>query len=281
MLLAAIVLPVPLTATTVVVFIANNGIVVSSDSKTVSRSADFSAVGEVDQPKFVVLQNRIVVAAIGVSDARDAVRHYNFLTWMKSLQQSLPVDVSVDEVTNLIERESAATFLSFDFNASLKSGAMKRKTPAEPCEVFAQFVIVGYQDRAPRVNKVQFDIDWNNQSLVGPIQTSIYPDPSETSNYRVIRFGTQQAITDVFNRKSYAYHEAMTLCPKAMTDVINRKYPSLDETVALSRVLVQVEENTNPDDVGGDIRSVKIPPTGRAEEVATRLTVAKTKATKQ
>lgn len=281
LLLAAMIFPAPLAATTVVVFVANNGIVVSSDSKTVNRNADFSAAGSEDEAKFVVLQNRIVVAAIGVSDVRDSTRHYNFLTWMQSLQQNLAANISVEDVAGLIEKESSAVFSSFDFTASLKSGAITRKTPAEPCEVFAQFVIVGYQGGAPRVYKVQFDIDWNSRTFVGPTRTLFYPDPSETSNYRVIRFGTQQAITDVFNRKSYAYHQAMILCPKAITDVMNRNYPTLDETVALSRALVQIEENTNPDDVGGAIRTEKIPPTGRAEEVVIRGTPSKTKAAKQ
>jgi hypothetical protein len=275
LLFAVMALASPVAATTVVVFIANNGIVLSSDSKAVSQNMDFSAAGSKYHAKIVVLENRIAVAAIGVSDAGGPSPHYNFLAWMQSLQQSLPADISVADVTALIEKGSSEAFSSLGFSAALKDGRLSRKAPAEPCEVFSQFVIAGYQDGAPRVYKVQFDIDWNSQTLLGPTRTLIYPDPSETWDYRVIRFGTQQAITDLFNTKSYAYHEAMILCPKAMTDVVNRKYPTLDETVALSRALVQTEENTNPDDVGGEIRTVKIIPTGRAEEVATRVTPSK------
>src|SRR5580704_4911434 len=82
--------PFPVNGTTVVVFITQGGVVVSSDSKTVLRNDDFSAAGAIEQPKFVIIQNRIVVTAIGWSDIGSEPLHYNFFTWMQRLQLSLP-----------------------------------------------------------------------------------------------------------------------------------------------------------------------------------------------
>jgi hypothetical protein len=257
--------PVRLVGTTVVVLITNNGVVVSSDSKTKLHHPDFSDAGDKQQTKFVIVQKRIVVAAIGVSDMRDGALHYNFLDWMQELERKIVNNISVEDLANRIEKESLATFSRFDLSSSIKVRASRQGPVAEPCELFAQFVITGYQSGVPRVYRVQFDIDWNSQRFIGPTVTLIYPDSAQ-SNYRVIRFGTQQAIQDVFLEKSYAHRQATVMCPQTMAHIVALTEPSLDETVCLSRALIQVEENTNPAEVGGRIRTVRILPSGVAEE---------------
>jgi len=263
--LAFLLAPFPAKGTTVVVFITQNGIAVSSDSKTALRNSDYSVTGYINQSKFVIIQNRIVIAAIGISDYRYRIQHYNFLAWMQSLQLSLPTNISVDDFTDLIERESAQTFSELGISSALSSGALQEKFPGEPCEIFAHFVIAGYQNGAPRLYEVAFDIDWNSRALVGPRKVLRYP--ADPANYQIARFGTQEALVDFTSRDSYAYKQAAILCPKAITDVAASTYPSFDETICLSRAFVQIEKNTNPDEVGGDIRTVRIPPGGRAEEI--------------
>jgi hypothetical protein len=58
------VLPTFMTGTTVVVFVTQGGLVLSRDSKTTLRDANFTATGETEQSKFVIIQNRIAVASI-------------------------------------------------------------------------------------------------------------------------------------------------------------------------------------------------------------------------
>jgi hypothetical protein len=256
--------PTFMAGTTLVVFVTERGIVLSSDSKTTLRNSDFStSTGEIEQEKFVIIQNRVVVAAVGVSDIATAFGHYNFLTWVKGLQLQIPNHVSVDALAEIIQKESASTFSKLRIADFVKTGALKNKSPADPCEMFAQFVIVGYQDGTPHVHKIYFYIDWNSLTFTGPIKALLYPD-SEVSNYRVIRFGTQQAIADFLSGKGYAHQQAVTACPKAMASIRDGIYPSLAETICLSRVLVEVEKSTNPSDVEGAVRTVKILPSGQA-----------------
>jgi len=113
---------------------------------------------------------------------------------------------------------------------------------------------------------VEFDVDWNRQVLSGAIRTLLYPD-SAISNYRVVSLGDREAIADFRNVKSYAHQVATTLCPETMRKIDNMTaYPTLDNSVALSRALVQVEENTNPDEVGGAIKTVMWLQNGQVEE---------------
>ena len=223
-IIVAVITFVPrLNATSAVVIVAPNGIVVSSDSKTVFvRASDFSASGEAEHAKFAILKNRIVVLGIGAEAVTHGPVQYNFLTWMQSLQLSLPLNVSVDDVTGIIEKESSAKFSALDIDAALKSGEIHKNVSAEPCEMFAQFVIVGYQSGTPRLYKVQFDIDWYHQAFIGPVRTLLYPDPSGTTpDYLIASFGNLEATNDIANRKSYAYQQAMRLCPKALGDIMS------------------------------------------------------------
>jgi Protein kinase domain len=170
LLIALVIFPSQIRATTVLVFIVPNGLVISSDSKTVKRDSAYQATGELNQAKLVILENRIVVAAIGASDVGDPVRHshYNFLDWIQALRATMAENISVDDAAGPIERESSKTFALFALGDSLKNGTIRQEAAAQRCAAFAQFVIVGYQDGAPRVYKVQYDIDWQSREFTGP-----------------------------------------------------------------------------------------------------------------
>jgi hypothetical protein len=186
---------------------------------------------------------------------------------MKSLQAKFPNDVSVDGMAEIIKKESPTAFANF-IAESVKQGTFKRPSADQLCLAVAKFVIVGYQDGLPRLYEVHFDIDWNNKQLVGPTKILLHPQTGNTSDYRILHLGVDEAIADIGNRESYAYHQAMISCPKTVNSVFGHDgtYPTLDDTSAFSRVLIQVEHSTNPSQVGGAIRTVKILPTGRADE---------------
>jgi hypothetical protein len=72
----------------------------------------------------------------------------------------------------------------------------------------------------------------------------------------------------------------MARLPKTFGDLIfHRREIPIDETASLARVLIEIEEDTNPSDVGGGIQMVKVLPDGRAYEIINRL--SKTAGTKK
>jgi hypothetical protein len=261
--------PPRLAATTVVVIVTKNGMVISSDSKTGLSGGDNQITGSIAQDKFAILQQRIVVAAVGTSGFSDAHFEFDFLKWMEKIRSKLPYDASVDDVSVLIEKESSVAFSGFGFDTYLKSGVLTDEYRTEPCTMLTQFVIFGYQHGKPRIYTVQFDIDWNKKALIGPTRSlNAY---TGTGDFQIVRFGAQEALMDITVPNSYAHRVAMELCPDVITKIdARRQLPSLDDTLVLSRAMVQVEENTNPSLVGGPIKSVKILPDGHAEEVSGR-----------
>jgi hypothetical protein len=268
--------PIPLSATTVLVFVTSHGIVMSTDSKmsTLYTLSDYSArIGEGTTKKFVLVQDRILVGSIGHADIRRGPVHYNFLTWMEELETGLPKDISVDDLTSTIQRESAKVFVGFD--AVLKADVLKRKDATDTCTSFIEYIIAGYQNGTPRVYVVQFYIDWNEKRLSGPWRILRDSGQRMNGNFRAYAFGIKEALTDMLDRQSYAYKQAMIMSPRTFGNLLGHKDVSLDETVSLARVLVRIEENTNPNDVGGAIQVAKVLPSGRAYNLVDELPKAK------
>jgi hypothetical protein len=279
-LLALLFQPVYSQATTVVAIVSPQGIVLAADSNQIRRTTDWSRLPNTTTTKLVVIQDRIAVANIGISDIGDGGVHYYFSPFIKDIQARLPPNVSVDDVASVIQDESAKVFANFD--VILESGTLKQNDSLEDCHLFIQYVIAGYQQGLPKIRVVQFYIDWKARRLVGPKAIVLGPAKDIHIDFSTYGFGITQAITDIFDRHSYAYKQALARSPKAFRALLDHRSISLDETSTFARVLIQIEEEVNPSEVAGDVAIIKILPNGRAEyQGQERKTLAHGKLAKQ
>lgn len=253
-----------LSATTIVAIITKNGIVISSDTKTVSRQSDYSTNGALEQSKAVVIENRIVIAAEGISDWKDGIEHYNFRAWTQDFERRLAPNSSLDQIVSSFEKEITAEFASLNVEDAIRVGKIARQMPDSSCEAFANFLIAGYQEGKPLAYRIQFEIDWNEKRFIGPILIPLHKTYGENSNFLINYLGAHQAIEDFQNKDSYAFQQLHILAPSAIQAIANRRYPTLSETVTLSRAFVQIEKSTNPETVGGSTQTFVIAPTGSA-----------------
>ena len=262
--------PMPMLCTTVVVIATQSGIVITTDSKTgVIENGIFTRSLE-HHPKFVILNNRFVIAAAGTVDIRSGRNHFEFLPWATGLQFRIANDATVEQLAGRVKNESASMFLRVGIDDMVKNGTYKNSTDVAPCEMFTQFIVAGLQAGTWHLYKVQYDIDWRNKRLLGPTEEDLESEwnPFGPERPLVFRFGVVEAIQDANNHESYAYKKIKELSPKAIADFESGMYHlPLQETIALSRALVQVEKDTNPTLVGGDIKSAEILPDGTAKEV--------------
>lgn len=266
-LLCLFLLPNLLKATTIALMAIADGIVIASDSKTNFQNDSLSNTGQsAMETKFAIVQDRIVVANIGVFDFKREDVHYNFLTWMRGLQRSLPADISVSGFVKILTTETAKTFGVL--TGWIKSGALKRPEPGQPCTMLAQYIVAGYENGIGTVYEVQYYADWNQQIVVGPVSTLLQPDPNASGNIHLHLFGQREAIADLSEPQSYAYQEALRLCPGGFGNLISHRAFTLHEAADLTRTLVQIEEKVSPSEVGGPVRVISIlPARGASEEV--------------
>ena len=269
-------------STTAVVFVSTHGIAIAMDRKivvqgAVSSESQVGKIGEGEGLKYVIIQNRFVIANVGygVLESYNPVNktmiNYEFSAWVHGIESGLPKNVSFGDFLKIVNSEAGKMVPILQ--TLVTRGRMKQNDPSNIFESPIQYVIAGYQDGVPRVSVIEFYVDWNAKTALGPYQVPIEPDEGPIAGHtRIHLFGVAEAIADFTNRHSYAYKQAMTICPKAFEDYIGTRPLSFDEGIAVSRALVQIEKQTNPELVGGDVRIVQILPTGGARDSVERPT---------
>jgi hypothetical protein len=263
-LLLVLGISIPATATTVVVTVTPLGIVMGTDSKYVRTARNISPVGEGVTDKAVIIQNHIAVASLGQADILVGSVHYNFLDWIADIQSRLSKEVSVDEFASVIETESTAAFGTF--HVVLEHGSMVQKDELQSCEPFIQYVVAGFQDNKPKIYVISWEIDWIAKNLVGP--KKILLSDRSVGNVQFYAFGVEEALKDTLNPGSFAYKQALADSPDEFTALLAKRAVTLDGSIALARTFIRIEEKTNPGDVGGDVRLIRILPNGTANRVA-------------
>jgi hypothetical protein len=266
----------PLSATTVVVAFNANGIVIASDSKG-SLISSVGKVGEIQHRKIHVIQGRFAIACAGVcgysfSSTRSpsTAIERTFDTWIIEIERSLKSNISFDDFAGIIEKEVKAGITALD--PVLKGGGIKQENPFDGFEPYYQYIIVGFEQGLPRL--FVFDVDIDFQTLqIRLYATSAHPETLQRSGSYF--FGIREAIADITDRHSYAYRQAMSSVPDAFKKLIGHQLLSLDETSAILREAVRVEEQTNPRNVGGEVQVVEVLPSGAAYDVLPKGTPTK------
>ncbi len=270
-ILAILFHPILMSGTTVVLWFTPAGIVIATDSKATNQDTTFSVFSESTVNKFVIVQGRIVVTTTGVT-ALGGRFQYNFSRWMDALQRKLPADASVEDVARAIEKESSIQFAGM--RDAIPEGLLTKGMPDDTCKNFVEYLVAGYQNSIPMLYEVQYYIDWNTQTLIGPRRIIIEPQ-EHPRNISYHTYGVNEVINALGDEQSYAYKETMARAPKAFGDMVGKRYLPLDETASIARVLVQIEQEMDPSDVGGEVRIVQIVSNGKADEVKSRTVLPK------
>jgi hypothetical protein len=251
-----------LMATTVVYVVAPEGIVIGADSKLVGTSLG----GNMSEPlpgvrKIAVIQNRLVVASVGIDVAEvwgkkenRIVFSYNFQTWIARIEKTCPHDVSVSAVTQLIKSESEKTFkdaAQFFVNDPARLRGE---------DVGIEYLVAGYENRSPVVNYVHFKFDWNNMRLNGPIVERTYPGD------KVLVFGKREITDSMGDPKSQPYKELLSVIPNELPKIVADQSLNRNEAVASCIAVLKYETKHNEATVGPPYIITVISPFGLSQK---------------
>ena len=257
-------------STTVIAIVGDQGISIAADSKMVILGAYRD--GERETVKSFIIQDRLVIASLGYSankwadPAGGVVIDYEFEAWLRGIQASLPANVSFDDFVGIVKE--AVRKMIPKWQAMVTAGKMPHKHYGDIFESLTQYVIAGYQDGVAKLASIEFYVDWDKNAVLGPYQVALAPPRVAVAGRTYTYFfGVTEVAFEAPNPQSYAYKQAMALSPKAFGDLMSGKDFPLNESNALARTLVEIEEQTNPHMVGGKVRMVEIAPNGKAREV--------------
>jgi hypothetical protein len=260
-------------ATTVIVILGEDGISIATDSKIALRVREQN-VGERYAAKCLIVQDRIAIADIGLENYRLAndgvvLFDYEFGAWVRKIESSLPSNVSFDDFVRIVKIELRQTIPSWQL--ALNSGQLQHKNSDDIFESPLQFVITGYQGEIPRVSVVKLYVDWDTKLVLGPYEISKHnPRDPIAGHMPTYFFGMTEAATNFYYPKSYAYKHAMACCTKTFQNFISGRSVPLNERTAIASMLVQIEQQTNPNAVGGEVRIIEITSAHGAHDVIHR-----------
>jgi hypothetical protein len=212
----------------------------------------------------LVADNRILIASSGFNKGLG----YDFPNWIDGISKRLPKNISVKDFVAFLEKESAAQFKDFD-DLVLKTGLLT-PAPVELCRPFIQYMVLGYDGGKPWVYLVQFYIDWDRGHLVGPKTSIMHPTQRSAADVGMYPIGQVMATVDIANGNSYAHKQAVLHCPKALAQFFTDGNVNKIEAVALITVLIHVQEEVNPSEVGGLGRFFYLPKIGGGAEIGPR-----------
>lgn len=279
---------IPSAATAIAIFTSNEGIAIATDSRIVGEGG---CQEEPQITKSFVVQGRFAIATLAhiCFEFRDrkmlgshivsetTMLHYEFSTWVREIESGLPNDASFDKFCDVVNAKLSD--LQSGLQPLVAAGRIQPNDPVNRFETFVEFVLVGYMNGRPQACIVQLNIDWQSRTVVDSFQMKADLFGRQRSGH----LGSSNAAAHIINRQSYAYKQAMALCPKALVNFLtgDSSSISLNEAIALARISIQIEEKVDPDEIGGDIRVIVVIPSGRAREVSASERLADCRNAKQ
>jgi hypothetical protein len=163
-------------ATTIVIAVASDGVVIASDSK--QRSGSSSGLTSNPEPadKVVVLGDRVGVGVVGLANYRVGTTanlvEFHASEFLEGVKHSLASNPSVSLVEDvLIDKLKVA----MDRLAPYVANGMIHKQSADEGDLI-DFIVAGYDQRGRvAVRKIRVECDWVARKLSSPIVETQYP----------------------------------------------------------------------------------------------------------
>lgn len=253
-------------ATTVLVLVGTDGIVIGTDSKAVPvRVGGYQGNLPPTHIKSSIVSGRFVVADIGASEihvlnrAGAPVFEFNLKSRIMQIEKNLPYDASVTDLTQIIEKDMNKAFKEFDPRAD---GATRENNPV----YILRIVVAGYQAGVPIVNRVNVDIDWVNNEIKPSFTEHLCPSTNGQVKYSLSAMGNYVAISQITDNKSEPHREVVALAPKEFGELLARHPLSSEDGKTVLRDCLRVEAKHNHGWVGAPFRITVIPRVGPAIE---------------
>lgn len=239
-------------ATSIVLITTKQGIVIGADGKVVNThpNSQFSLSPASTKMKIVIVGGRVAVAQCGVeSIGNSTTTPYSFDSVVEYLQSNISPQTGVIDTVELVKRRLSQVFDGFD--VVLKSGALKRDALPPPGDTFLLFYIAGYENGRPMVYSVRLDIDWTTLHMKAPIESVVAPVPGRKNISLTWTGGPEHGIIEL----TRGIHTDKTeIAASKIHAEIAALHNDIDiplcRSLAMARVLLDLEVSSNPDSVG-------------------------------
>jgi hypothetical protein len=243
--------------TTAIFVLTPTGIVAGTDRLTKGTSSSREAVFRKDITKIQLINGKFIVASIGIERSNA----YNFEEWITGVGSKLAADASVTQFVGLIEDEATKTFRDdMAIEKYMRSGALVKSQPFE--DSLVEYIVAGYESGVPTIIRTYFNLDWHDKRLVGPVRDVDFPGSVGNPNVGIKMNGVDGGIGEFTNVNSYAYKRFHSSFPTIIAKFAGGSELTQEEAITLIRVLIGIQAEVTPSQVGRDTRIVVLPMRG-------------------
>ena len=245
--------------TTAIFVITPTGIVAGTDQLTKGSSSSGKAVFRKDITKIQLINGKFIVASVGIERSNA----YSFEDWITKVGNKLAPDASVTQFVGLIENEATKTFKDdMAIEKYMRSGALVKSQPFE--DTLVEYIVAGYESGVPTIIRTYFNLDWHDKRLVGPVRDVDFPSSGGNPNFGIKMNGVNGGIQEFTEINSYAYKRFHSAFPAILAKVANGHDLTQEEAITVIRVLINIQAEVTPSQVGRDCRIVVLPMRGTA-----------------
>jgi len=142
----------------------------------------------------------------------------------------------------------------------MRSGALVKSQPLE--DTLVEYIVAGYESGMPTIIRTYFNLDWHDKRLVGPVRDVDFPASGNNPNFGIKMNGVNCGIQEFAEVNSYAYKRFHSSFPAILAKAASGHELTQEEAVTAIRVLISIQAEVTPSQVGKDSRIVVLPTRG-------------------
>jgi hypothetical protein len=244
-----------------VVVVANDGIVIASDSK--QRAASNIGISDDRRAanKIVILNDRTAIATTGMGDMRitsggKVLADFSSAELLDGIKHTLSPNASASSIEGLVIDKLKSSMN--ELSRYVANGAIRKQNA--PDGDLVDFILAGYENGVPIVHKIRVECDWNTRKIVVPTVESRNPLPNRPFDSNVVFFGRNLNILNVASNPAGAERKAAAERYPGVIEAIDvfsrgRNVSSADG-VDIAADLIRLESEFDPENVGPPISIV-------------------------
>ena len=239
-------------ATTVILVVTRSGMLIGVDGKVNAVCTDAGAPCIDDIPpiaKVSLVQKRFAVAAVGLLRADIMAADgkplfvYDFQTWLEQIEDRLPPDATVSELSRIVKREYTPLLVG------LEQAIRNRIITHDDPNLTPRYIVVGYQSGVASAYSIKADVDWEHHLLRYPVVAHLFPVRGGRVDYGLSIIGHKSALNDFCDPTS-PVHRRISQRFYKLTQFCSGHDLSLTEARSLIVELLRVQAEHDRDGVG-------------------------------
>jgi hypothetical protein len=247
-------------ATSIVIVVASDGIVVASDSKQVLGLKSGLAANPESARKVIVLNHRVAVSIVGwastqVTCGSGVLYRFDTMEMLEGIKSSLPADAPISSIENVIVDKLK---IALDRLAPYVANGLINQENSGRGD-FIELIVAGYENGVPAVSAIWVEPDWNARKLSSPFVKSRNPSPNRPNNSYMRIYGETQSIVRAGDPRSPEWKAAKERYPGVVQGIdMVRRGLSVNSTdgIRISTDFIRLESEFDSENVGPPINIV-------------------------